>query len=140
MAKKLKSKKASKKAVTKKKAVKKAPAKKKTVLKKASTKTKKALSASARKKPAMPAKEKIKGLLLGSVEDYFSHVGVVALTVKSGLNVGDTIRVKGYTTDLTQKGESMQIDHIVVTTAKKGDGVGIHVSDKCRKGDKVYKL
>ncbi len=133
MAKKLKSKKASKKAVTKKKVLKKAPAKKKVV-------AKKALSASARKKLAMPVKEKIKGFLLGAVEDYFSHVGVVALTIKSGLNVGDTIRVKGHTTDLTQKVDSMQIDHVAVTTAKKGDGVGIHVSDKCRKGDKVYKL
>jgi hypothetical protein len=34
----------------------------------------------------------------------------------------------------------MQIEHKSVTEAKKGDSVGIKVSEKAREGDKVYKI
>jgi len=33
----------------------------------------------------------------------------------------------------------MQIEHKSVTEAKKGDSVGVKVSEKVRRGDKVYK-
>lgn len=75
---------------------------------------------------------------LGEVEDYFSHIGVIALILDGALAVGDTIHVHGHTTDLTLKVESMQINHLAVQNAKKGDSIGIKVNDKCRKGDKVY--
>lgn len=82
-----------------------------------------------------PAANEIK---LGEVEDYFSHIGVVALILEAALVVGDTIHIHGHTTDLTQKVESMQINHVPQESAKRGDSVGIKVNDKCRKGDKVY--
>ena len=41
---------------------------------------------------------------------------------------------------LEQKIESMQIDRKDVTSAKKGDEVGIIVKEKARKGYKVYKI
>jgi hypothetical protein len=34
----------------------------------------------------------------------------------------------------------MQIEHKSITQAKKGDSVGIKVSEKAREGDKVYKI
>jgi phage repressor protein C with HTH and peptisase S24 domain len=34
----------------------------------------------------------------------------------------------------------MQIEHKSVTEAKKGDSVGVKVSEKLRRGDKVYKI
>jgi len=34
----------------------------------------------------------------------------------------------------------MQIEHKSVTEAKKGDSVGVKVSEKVRRGDKVYKI
>lgn len=80
------------------------------------------------------------GLLLGEVEDYFAHVGVVALTLKAPLSVGDMIRVKGHTTDITQKVESLQIEHQAVQVASAKDAVGIKVVDRARKGDAVYKI
>ncbi|MBI2071148.1 MAG: translation elongation factor-like protein [Elusimicrobia bacterium] len=79
-------------------------------------------------------------MLLGKVEDYFAHVQVAALTLKAALTVGDTIRIKGHTTDLVQKIESLQIDHKPVASANAGEGVGIKVNDRCRKGDRVYKI
>lgn len=77
---------------------------------------------------------------LGVVEDYFGHISVLALTIKESLNIGDTIHVHGHTTDITQKVDSMQINHVAVLNAKKGDSIGIKVNDKCRKGDKVFRV
>jgi len=77
---------------------------------------------------------------LGVVEDYFGHIGVLALTIKENLNLGDTIHVRGHTTDLTKKVDSMQMNHAAVQNAKKGDSIGIKVTDKCRKGDKVFRV
>ncbi|MBN1823560.1 MAG: hypothetical protein JW803_04510 [Endomicrobiales bacterium] len=77
---------------------------------------------------------------LGGVEDYFAHVGVVALKLKGDIKVGETIRVRGHTTDFTQTVVSMQIDHVPVQEAKKGQDVGIKVIDRARKTDTVYKV
>lgn len=80
------------------------------------------------------------GTLVGLVDDYFSHVGVVAIKLDKPLSVGDMIRVKGHTTDITQKVESMQIAHQPVQAASAGDAVGIRIADKARKGDAIYKV
>ena len=85
--------------------------------------------------PAVP-----KGKPLGEVEDYFSRISVIAITLKDSLTVGDTIHVHGHTTDFKERVESMQISHEPVTSAKKGDSVGIKVGEKCRKGDDVYRV
>lgn len=91
--------------------------------------------------PAAPAKiEVVEGTLLGTVEDYFTHVGVIALTLQDSLAAGDTIRIKGHTTDLIEKVGSIQIEHQSVTSAKAGDGIGIKVKDRCRPGDRVYRI
>ncbi|MBI4054799.1 MAG: translation elongation factor-like protein [Elusimicrobia bacterium] len=79
-------------------------------------------------------------MFLGIAEDYFSHVGAVALKLKAPLTVGERIRVKGHTTDLTQEVSSLQIDRLPVERAKKGDSVGILVSARARRGDAVYKV
>ena len=78
---------------------------------------------------------------VAKVEDYFSHVGVVALTITGdGIQVGDTLRFKGHTTDLIVEVSSMQIEHEQVKEAKKGDSVGIKVPERVRIHDKVYKV
>jgi len=77
--------------------------------------------------------------LIGTVIGYYDHVKVIAVELNSVLKVGDKIHVKGATTDFTQKIDSMQIEHEKVTSAKKGDSVGIKVKGKARKNDKVYK-
>lgn len=76
---------------------------------------------------------------IGEVEDYFGHIGVIALKLEKPLAVGERIHVRGHTTDLTQSVDSIQIEHRAVQSASPGDSVGIKVSDKCRKGDWVYR-
>ena len=78
---------------------------------------------------------------IGTVMDYFAKIGVVAFHVEGdGLKVGDTIHIKGHTTDLTQQVASMQIDRDVIQEAKPGDDIGIKVKDRVRKGDTIYKV
>ncbi|MEW5945744.1 MAG: EF-Tu/IF-2/RF-3 family GTPase [bacterium] len=77
--------------------------------------------------------------LVGKVSHYFSRISVAAVDVTDGeLNVGDEIHVRGATTDLRQKLESMQLDNAPVNRAAPGDSVGIKVAGVARKGDSVY--
>jgi len=78
--------------------------------------------------------------LVGKVKDYFARIGVIGIDLVAPLKVGDTIHIKGHTTDLEQVVESMQIEHEDVQEAKAGDSVGIKVPDRCRGGDDVYKV
>lgn len=131
-----------KKPAKKKKAAKKRPAKKKAAKKKPAKK-KAAKRKRKKKKPqeqVMAWRKPLPGeTFLGVIEDYFQQVGVVALTLKSSVALGDRIHVRGHTTDLIQVVDSMQIDHQAVEQANANDGVGIKISDKCRAGDYVYR-
>jgi translation elongation factor EF-1alpha len=77
---------------------------------------------------------------VGKVVDYFAKVGVAGIAITGQLSVGDTIHIKGHTTDLQQTVDSMQIEHEMVQEVKPGDSVGIKVKDRCRAHDVVYKV
>jgi len=77
---------------------------------------------------------------IGKIFSYYSNIGVAAIDLTDGsLNVGDTIHIKGNTTDFKQKVESIQIEHKEVKSAKKGASVGIKVKDRVRPNDQVFK-
>ena len=77
---------------------------------------------------------------IGFVSNYFSKISVAAVEITDGtVSVGDTLHFLGHTTDFESRVDSMQIEHKSVTEAKKGDSVGVKVSEKVRRGDKVYK-
>jgi selenocysteine-specific translation elongation factor len=65
---------------------------------------------------------------------------VAGITLTKTLEVGDKIHIKGHTTDMELTVESMQINNVNVPQAKKGDAIGIKVSDRVRRGDTVYKV
>ncbi len=78
---------------------------------------------------------------IGFVSNYFSKISVAAVEITDGtVSVGDTLHLFGHTTDFESTVHSMQIEHKSVTEAKKGDSVGVKVSEKVREGDKVYKI
>ncbi len=78
---------------------------------------------------------------IGFVSNYFSKISVAAVEISDGtLSVGDTLHFLGHTTNCESRVNSMQIEHKSVTEAKKGDSVGIKVSEKVRENDKVYKI
>jgi putative protease len=76
---------------------------------------------------------------IGVVSNYFDHVSVAAIKLKTGLKKGDKIRVVGGKMDFEQTVDSMQIQHKAVSEAKKGDEIGIKLKEKVRKGYRVFK-
>ena len=133
------------------KSLRKAQGKKKTIKKSAKKiiKKKVAKKLNTRKNPAKslrkaqgkPAKKAAKpeGNLIGSIIHYFPHVQAAVIKLKKPLANGDTVKIKGHTTDLTQIVSSMQIDRVDISSGKKGDEIGLLVSSRVRQGDKVYK-
>lgn len=78
---------------------------------------------------------------VGTVTDYFSKIGVAAITLTDGpLQVGDRIRVHGHTTDFTQAVESLQVDHRPVPRAERGSEVAVKVGERVRKHDEVLRV
>ena len=77
---------------------------------------------------------------IGRVAGFFAHPSVAMVELTAPLKMGDTIYIKGHTTDFQQVVESMQLDHHPVQEALAGQSVGLQVKDRCRKHDVVYKL
>ncbi len=78
---------------------------------------------------------------VGRITHYFSKIGVAVIEITDDtLSVGDTIHIKGHTTDLTQQVESMQIEHDQAQTIKVGDAAGVKISDHVREHDIVFKV
>jgi putative protease len=78
---------------------------------------------------------------IGIITHYFGKIGVAALKITDGeLRVGDTIRIKGHTSDFTQIVESMQVEHESVEVAHTGDEIGLKTAEYTREHDSVYKV
>lgn len=76
---------------------------------------------------------------IGAVTHYFPKVKAAVVMLNTTLNLGDKIHIKGHTSDFTQVVNSMQIEHASITSAKKGDEIGMGVISRARRDDKVYR-
>jgi translation elongation factor EF-G len=146
-------KKAAKKKTTKKKTLEKKAAKKKTAKKKAPVRPKPSSGTAIPPKtilvepgppprPLPPLEEPAQNEeAIGTVTHYYSHLGVAVIQVNKGtLRSGDTIHVKGHTTDFTQKIQSMEYEHQHVDQAGAGQSIGIKIVDHAREHDIVYRV
>jgi len=79
-------------------------------------------------------------LEVGKVVDFFAKPVVAGVELTGTLKQGDTVRIAGATTEMEFVLESMQIDRVDMAEAKAGDVIGIKVSERVRRGDKVYKV
>ena len=77
---------------------------------------------------------------VGRVSSFFAHPSVAVVDLTAPLKVGDTVYLKGHTTDFQQTVDSLQIDRAPVQEAQAGASVGLQVKERCRKHDVVYKL
>ena len=78
---------------------------------------------------------------IGYVSNCFKNISVAAVEITNGsISVGDKLHFRGHSTDFEVPIDSMQVDHKSVTEAKRGDSIGLKVSAKVRKHDKVYKV
>ena len=77
---------------------------------------------------------------VGEVSHYFTKIGVAVIELTGKVKVGDSIAVKGMTTNFEQKVESMQLDKENIEKGEPGQLIGVVVQEKARSGDKVYKM
>lgn len=78
---------------------------------------------------------------IGHITHYFPKIGVAGIEITVGsLKVGETVHIKGHTSDVTQVVESLQQEHLSVPEIKKGVSAGMKVKEHVREGDRVYKV
>ncbi len=125
---------------------KKSVVKKNSVIKKKKTVKARKAAAARPKKTAGRAKAKAAAPELGlekvgEVTHYFPKVKAAAvLVLKDGLKPGDSVYIKGHTTNFKQTLTSMQLEHIPIQEAKKAQEIGVLVKSRVRIGDIVYKI
>ena len=82
-----------------------------------------------------------KEIEIGQITHYFNKISVAVIELTKGdLSLGETIHIKGHTTDFSQTVDSMQIEHQNVEKAVKGESVGLKVKEPVREGDIVFKV
>lgn len=80
-------------------------------------------------------------LKVGYVKEYFAKVGVAGIEITDGyLSVGDTIHIKGHTTEFTQRVDSIQLEHQPLQRAEPGQVIGVKVHERVRPHDQVFKV
>jgi hypothetical protein len=91
---------------------------------------------------ATPARPAPPGERIGIVTHFFSHLAVAVLKLDPGarLRVGDNIRIRGHTSDFSQRIESLQVDHAPVAEVSRRDDFGLKVREHARENDIVYKI
>ena len=100
-----------------------------------------AAPAAARRQPASPPEPAAPGERLGVVTHYYGNPMVAIVKLESGtLRVGDSIHIRGHTSDFSQRVESLQIEHAAVNEVGPEDEFGIKVLQHAREHDIVYKL
>ncbi|MBI4375918.1 MAG: translation elongation factor-like protein [Elusimicrobia bacterium] len=109
--------------------------------KKKAVKTK--LRKGTRKTPVIeiaPEEQIVGAIFLGKVTEFDARRCLIRVELEDGLANGDTIRIKGHITDLTQKVERLQIKGQKTQSASAGETVDVQVAHRSRVGDAVYKL
>lgn len=81
-----------------------------------------------------------KEILAGEVTHYFPKLSVAVIKLKALVEKGDKLRIKGHTTDFKQTVNSIQLDHVSLDKAKKGEEIGLLVDSRVRQRDLVYKI
>jgi translation elongation factor EF-1alpha len=91
--------------------------------------------------PSRPAQPAPREERIGVVTHYYSHLSVATIRLESGrLHVGDVIHICGYTTDLTQKVESLEVNHAPATEVGPNEDFGLKVVEHAREHDVVFKV
>lgn len=93
-----------------------------------------------KRKPKAPEKEE-KLDEIGVITHYFPHVKAAVIKLSKGsLKIGESIRIKGHTTDFKEQVKSLQFNRTPIEEGKKGQEIGLKVKARVRIGDVVYKV
>jgi len=90
---------------------------------------------------ATPPERPAPGERIGVVTHYYGTPMVAIVKLEAGtLRVGDTIHIRGHTSDFSQRVESIQVEHAAVNEVGPQDDFGIKVIGHAREHDVVYKV
>ena len=123
----------------KKRIIKKRPSKPRPVKKRLSKKRPAKKKSVKRQPPRKKSATKFQQGVIGVVTHYFPRVRAAAIKLKAPLSAGETVRIKGHTTDFTQVVNSLQIERRPIMQGKKGQEIGLLVSSRVRHNDLVFK-
>ncbi|MGB9763057.1 MAG: translation elongation factor-like protein [Minisyncoccia bacterium] len=76
--------------------------------------------------------------LVGKITHYYDKIQVAIVELTSDLKVNDNIHIKGNNTDFNQVVTSIQKEHQNVSSASKGEMIGMKVDQKVKEGDEIY--
>ena len=75
---------------------------------------------------------------IGKITHYYGNIGVAIIELLGKLSVGDKVKFSHGDKEIEQTIESMQMEHKDISSAKKGDVIGIKVEEKIGEGTEVF--
>ena len=83
----------------------------------------------------MPTKKPI-----GTVTHFYDKISVAAIALAAGVKQGDSVSIGKHNSFVEQTITSMQHNDQKITTARKGQEIGIKVRERVKTGDLVFKV
>jgi putative protease len=77
--------------------------------------------------------------MIGRVIHYYAKIGVAAVILEDHLTRGDRIHICGPHDDVHQPVTSIEIEHLPIKEADRGQDVGIKVTERVHRGDVVFR-
>ena len=77
--------------------------------------------------------------MIGRVIHYYPRIGVAAVVLEGHVAQGDHIHILGPHDDVRQSVGSMEIGHVPIREADRGQDIGIKVTGRVHQGDIVYR-
>lgn len=78
--------------------------------------------------------------LVGKVKHFFDKISVAVIELSAPLKIGDKLKFKHGKYEFEQVLDSMQIDHAEITSAKKGQVIGMKTIQPIHEGAEVFKV
>ena len=76
---------------------------------------------------------------IGQVVHFYDKIQVAIVKLTGSLKVGDTVKFKHADQEFDQPVDSMEIKHQKIEVSKKGDEVGIKVTQPVKENFQVFK-
>jgi hypothetical protein len=77
--------------------------------------------------------------MIGRVIHYYPKIGVAAVILEGHIANGDRIHIYGPHDDVHQSVSSIEIEHVSITEADRGQDIGIKVIEPVHVGDIVFR-
>lgn len=98
-------------------------------------------AAAKRAAPAAPPAVEAPGERIGVVTHFYAEPMVAVVKLEGArLRVGDTIHIRGHTSDFSQRVDSLQVEHAPVQEVGPEDDFGMKVVEHAREHDVVYRV